>query len=134
MLVDCACPWQSASFQSRQNISLGFLSLRIIRIKSVYFGRLQERRMARFRILVKITRQTIRSTLHIVHNQVPAEAQIQRVVFVFDMDEHTSCVHFPSLRTEAVDHRFFEPVVASSAENVILVPYRHSALDITEEL
>src|SRR5206468_165923 len=84
--------------------------------------------------LVKITRKAIRGALDVVHDQVPAKAQLKVGVFVLGVGNDTSRVHVSLLGTTAGDDRFLKPVVTVAAEHVVLAPYCHSALDIGKKL
>src|SRR6266516_2760375 len=84
--------------------------------------------------LVEITRKAIRGALDVVHDQVPAKAQLKVGVFVLSVGNDASRVHVSLLGTAAVDDRFLEPVVSVAAKHVLLAPYRHSALDIEKKL
>ena len=55
-------------------------------------------------------------------------------MFVYGVAQHPAGVHLAFARTIAVDDRFFELVVAVTAEHVPLAPHRHSAPDVAEEL
>jgi hypothetical protein len=57
-----------------------------------------------------------------VHDPVPAYAQVDGLVLVSGVFDDAPGVHFPALRTEAVDDRFLEFVVAVAAKHVPSVP------------
>ena len=80
-------------------------------------------------------REGVRSTGHIMDDQMPAErAETQVAVFIPGMPKHAAGVHFALARPGPVDHRFFKLVVAVATKNVALMVDCHAARHIREKL